>query len=150
MLSSGYGFLTVVNTFDLVRRTRGGVKWPVFGGGGGGNRGGALFWKGGLIWPIYKIIRLAKMTWTLCISKFECLGYPRGIGQFSPVILAFPRWRWAKATRRGVTNSTTAGDIWFRIIFIWNSGSHSQSLARIELYSKHCHYIRSYSIYYTN
>ena len=39
MLSSGYGFLTVVNTFDLVRRTRGGVKWPVW---GEGERGGGI------------------------------------------------------------------------------------------------------------
>ena len=32
MLAPNYGLLTVMNTFDVVRRTKDGVKWPVGGG----------------------------------------------------------------------------------------------------------------------
>ena len=40
------------------------------------------------------------------------------IGQIFPVIFAFSRWRWAKATRTGVTNSTIAEDIWFNYLYL--------------------------------
>ena len=147
LLAPSYGLLTVTNTFDVVRRTRDDVKW---------DRRSALFWKGAVIRPIYKA---CTNDVDATYSKFECLGYPRGkgknsmlsfyatiaIGQFFPVILAFPRWRWANTTRTGVTNSTIAEDVCFNYLYL-----KLTSLARIELYSKHCHYIRSCSIHYTD
>ena len=39
-LAPGYGLLTVMNTFDVVRRTTDSVKWPVGGGRGGGEVAG--------------------------------------------------------------------------------------------------------------
>ena len=71
-------------------------------GGGGGIRICALFWKGGVIRPTYEAYTDDVEA---AYSKFECLGYPKAqrktsmfsfhptiaIGQFFPVILAFPR-----------------------------------------------------------
>ena len=70
--------------------------------GGGGIRSCALFRKGDVIRPIYEA---CTDDMEAVYSKFECLGHPRGqrktsmfsfyatiaIGQFFPVILAFPR-----------------------------------------------------------
>ena len=70
--------------------------------GGRGEFEVVTFLKGGVIRPIYEA---CTDDVDAAYSKFECLGYPRGqrktsmfsfyatiaIGQFFPVILAFPR-----------------------------------------------------------
>ena len=93
--------------------------------GGGGDSKLWLFWKGGVIRPINEA---CTDEVDAAYSKLESLGYLKNsmfifyaaiaIGQFFPVILAFPRYRWAKATRTGVTNSKIAEDIWFSYLYL--------------------------------
>ena len=96
-MSPNGSFSTVVNTF--VSEWGQGVVLRC--GGGGGIRSCAVFWKEGVIRPIYEA---CTDDVDAAYSKFECLGYPRGqrktsmfslyatiaVGQTSQLFSRFP------------------------------------------------------------
>ena len=79
------------------------------------------------LWALHR--RRGRCVFKIWISRLYPTGQRKtsmfsfhatvSIGQFLPVILAFPRLKWAKTTRTaGLTNSKIAEDVWFNSLYL--------------------------------